>query len=288
MFGDPLNKQFTQSLLDAARKVGEKTAADAKTAKEEKEKQESEDMIGQFDESIDRYPIAKAALADLRKQKTPKKRIDPKDPKSALSKAEREITKRFKAEETQLDEIDMFKRAWDEPGLKPGAKHQMALEYGERKSKEKFGKHGMSTFAGMDHADYHKSLALAADHALSSVSGDKNVAKETLSMHKAFHNGRFDYKPPSNSEVSDAINHVRTARTNNILGKPKKIQEIFGWGKKKDHNPNSMQSKMHAHEKERYYNMGAKHAKAGLPPRPPSTAHPDLVRQYHIGHEENS
>lgn len=54
MFGDPLDKQFSQSLLDAARKINDKTVADAKTAKEEKERLEAEDnsMIGQFDEVL--------------------------------------------------------------------------------------------------------------------------------------------------------------------------------------------------------------------------------------------
>jgi len=53
MFGDPLDKQFSQSLLDAARKINDKTVADAKVAKEEKERLEAEDnsMIGQFDEA---------------------------------------------------------------------------------------------------------------------------------------------------------------------------------------------------------------------------------------------
>ena len=53
MFGDPLDKQFSQSLLDAARKINDKTVADAKTAKEEKERLEAEqpqDGIGQYDE----------------------------------------------------------------------------------------------------------------------------------------------------------------------------------------------------------------------------------------------
>lgn len=53
MFGDPLDKQFSQSLLDAARKINDKTVADAKTAKEEKDRLDAEDnsMIGQFDEA---------------------------------------------------------------------------------------------------------------------------------------------------------------------------------------------------------------------------------------------
>lgn len=53
MFDDPLDKQFSQSLLDAARKINDKTTADAKTTKEEKERLEAEDdsLIGQFDES---------------------------------------------------------------------------------------------------------------------------------------------------------------------------------------------------------------------------------------------
>jgi hypothetical protein len=53
MFGDPLDKQFSKSLLDAARKINDKTIADAKLAQEDKERLAAEDdsLIGQFDEA---------------------------------------------------------------------------------------------------------------------------------------------------------------------------------------------------------------------------------------------
>jgi hypothetical protein len=69
MFGDPLDKQFSQSLLDAARKINDKTVADAKTAKEEKERLEAEepqDMIGQFDEVLSQKQL------DVMKKKLPR------------------------------------------------------------------------------------------------------------------------------------------------------------------------------------------------------------------------
>lgn len=68
MFGDPLDKQFSQSLLDAARKINDKTVADAKTAKEDKERLEAEDnsMIGQFDEVLSQKQL------DVMKQKLPR------------------------------------------------------------------------------------------------------------------------------------------------------------------------------------------------------------------------
>jgi hypothetical protein len=205
MFGDPLDKQFSKSLLDAARKVGEKTAADAKTAKEEKERY--------YVDETSRYPIASAAIAAARRQKTPSKRIDPRDPKSALSRAEREMNRKI-ASRKMAEDSDL-----SESGVKD------------------------------------------------SLSG-KDVDKASRDF----------------SEVSYALDHVKNARTNNILGKPKKIQEIFGWGNKK---PKPLGPE-YAHEKTRYYNMGKAAAKAGLPPRPPTTAHPDLVKHYHLGHEENS
>lgn len=68
------------------------------------------------------------------------------------------------------------------------------------------------------------------------------------------------------------------------------LTEILGLfkGKNKGPNPNSMQGRMSGHEKIRYYNMGASHAKRGLPKSCPTTAHPDMQTQYHIGYEENS
>jgi hypothetical protein len=68
MFGDPLDKQFSQSLLDAARKINDKTVADAKTAKEEKERLDAEDnsIIGQFDEVLSQKQL------DVMKQKLPR------------------------------------------------------------------------------------------------------------------------------------------------------------------------------------------------------------------------
>lgn len=99
MFGDPLDKQFSQSLLDAARKVNDKTTADAKTAKEEKERLESEDdsLIGQFDESRALDQAVKDVAALGARQRAAREAAE-KDPlyyknKLAAAKAKKKTTK---------------------------------------------------------------------------------------------------------------------------------------------------------------------------------------------------
>ena len=75
--------------------------------------------------------------------------------------------------------------------------------------------------------------------------------------------------------VGSLVNRIRRA----LKKKPNSVNKV-----KKD-KPLGPE---YAHEKERYYNMGAEHARNGLPARPPSTAHPELKNHYYAGHEENS
>lgn len=207
MFNDPLDKQFSKDLLDAARKVNEKTKADAIEAAKQKA-EEDQDMIGQFDE-------ARSFL------KGPQRKYsDPFAPGTALHKA--------------LQDVEAL-----------GTKQKAERE-----------KQTPSTFKAK----------LAAAKSASSDTKNESVTLAAL--------GTIAGSVAAGAVVGKTLDTIRKK-----VFKPKSVNKV-----KKD-KPLGPE---YAHEKERYYNMGAKHARNGLPARPPSTAHPELKNHYYAGHEENS
>lgn len=118
MFGENLKDQFSKSLLDAAKAVNDKTVADEKVAKEEKERlaaEEQQDMIGQFDETSH---LSQQQLRVMGKKLTRNDAAANRDSPAMLTmlkkigelkKPKHPMTDETELDGTKLDEVAMFK-----------------------------------------------------------------------------------------------------------------------------------------------------------------------------------
>ena len=177
----------------------------------------------------------------------------------------------------RLSDISMTAGAWQKSLVKQFQKHDVLKQYRSKKVKEEteeqlgegYRSYRSSYSAGSGKPFHETETGKAMLKAVSELGARQRAARDAAAKDPDYFKKKLEAGKLKKEETV----------TDHILGKPK-IQEVFGWGKKKEARGNP-------HEMTRYYNMGMAHAKAGKPKSCPTTAPEAHKRKYHEGYDDH-
>lgn len=177
----------------------------------------------------------------------------------------------------RLSDISMTAGAWQKSLVKQFQKHDVLKQYRSKKVKEEteeqlgegYRSYRSSYSAGSGKPFHETETGKAMLKAVSELGARQRAARDAATKDPDYFKKKLEAGKLKKEETV----------TDHILGKPK-IQEVFGWGKKKEARGNP-------HEMTRYYNMGMAHAKAGKPKSCPTTAPEAHKRKYHEGYDDH-